>query len=132
MKPISVCNFFKVSIALAALSLGSQSLAATMMMATAKDGTVLSFSMPKAVGDDTELLIQSPGKKVKKYLIYMPLINGQIKFQPTVICQRNCANAKPETPGLPLKGSYQKGGDQLLCVKNCKGIESGLAFVVKN
>lgn len=102
------------------------------MAATAKDGTYLSFIALKDSGDDTELQIKKVQQKTAtKYLVYMPTIDGHIRFAESVLCQRNCANARPATPGLPLKGSYSKVGNELRCVKNCKGIESGLVFVVR-
>jgi hypothetical protein len=130
MKVLSITNFLKVVLVTTTLILGSSSIAQTLMSAAAKDGTLLLLNMPQDAGDNTQLSIKSPAKKVKKYLIYLSIVNGQVKFAEAVICQRNCANAKSATPGLPLRGIYHRVESQLRCSKNCYGIEDGLIFAV--
>lgn len=131
MKSFALSIVLKIVLTLFSANFYVSATAQTLMTATANDGTVLSFTLLKDFGDDTELLVKKPQKKAKKYLMNMPTIDGQIRFSAAVICQRNCANAKPATPGLPLKGSYLEIGSELRCVKNCSGFENGLVFVAK-
>jgi hypothetical protein len=131
MKFYTSSHFFKIVLAFTVFAFSGHAIAQTLMKATAKDGTILSFTMPKDIGENTELSILNPKKRLKKYLVYMPLTGGQIQFHESVLCQRNCANAKAATPGLPLKGGYQSANNELRCTTNCRGIESGLTFAEK-
>lgn len=132
MKLPLISIFSKATLMLFCASFCMLAAAQTLMTGTAKDGTVLSFTALRDLGDNTELVVKRPQQKtVKKYLIYTPIIDGQITFAEAINCQRNCANAKSVTPGLPLKGGYLRVGDELRCIKNCKGIENGLIFVAQ-